>query len=122
MRYRLRTLFVLMGLCCVYAAWVGYVRSRAEHHRRESAAIQGNLASQLEWELREVDTLVTNIASRSRVRIDSLRFGTSGGGVFDRDDEEMAQWRRAANDQILAQTYDDAVLRPWKVLDARFSP
>src|SRR5437588_5705166 len=103
MRYRLRTLLILMSLCCVYAAWVGYLRNKAEHHRRESATMQGKLATRLEMDVIEIDTIVINIASKSRGRIDSLRFGTSVDGFFDRDDEEMAEWRRAANHRILAK-------------------
>jgi hypothetical protein len=125
MRYSLRTLLILVSLCCVYAAWVGYLRNRAEYHRRESARIVNELSIQTDMEVKEIDTLVLNIAARSRGRVDSLRFGVQPLGkpveYFD-DNTTMARYRKAVNHQILAATCDKALWQPWRIVNARFSP
>src|SRR5437867_1010646 len=104
MRYRLRTLLILMSLCCVYAAWVGYLRNKAERHRRESARIINELAVRSDWEAKEVYTLVSNIASKSRGRVDSLRFSNTtfpDGKPYVEylNDDFMRTYRKAVNHQ-----------------------
>ena len=79
MRFRLRTLLIFITLCCVYAAWVGYLRNgylrnKAAYHRRESARISAELAIGSSIETKDIATIVSNIASHSRTRVDALSF------------------------------------------------
>jgi hypothetical protein len=117
MRFRLRTLLLVTTLCCVYAAWVGYLRNKAAYHRRESARIAAELAVGASMETNDIETLVSNIASHSRSRVDALRFQ-----VDLPNDPDLKKHCLAVNHQILARAYEQATLRPWKILDTRFSP
>ena len=74
MRFRLHTLLIFITLCCVYAAWVGYLRNKAAYHRRESARISAELAIGSSIETKDIATIVSNIASHSRTRVDALSF------------------------------------------------
>jgi len=117
MRYRLRTLLMLTTICCVYAAWVGFVWNKAAYHQREANRIAAELALSAEWETKEMKTLISNIASHSHGRVDGLRFQ-----VEVPFDPYLAKHCQAANHQILANTYNQATVRPWKIFEASFSP
>ena len=119
MRYRLRTLLILMTVVCIYSAWVGYLRSAAAFHRREANRIAHELSRNMGMTTKEIETLVTNIASHSRTRVDALSFGEVDVAL---GEARLAEHRQAVNHTILANTYDQAILRPWKISSANFSP
>ena len=117
MRFRLRTLLIVVTLCCIYAAWVGFLRNKAAYHRSESAKITAELAAGMGMETKDIEAIVSNVASHSRSRVDGLRFQVEVPA-----DPGLERHRLAVNHQILAKAYDQSIVRPWKIFDARFSP
>lgn len=123
MRYSLRSLLFGVALSCIYAAWTGYLRQQAAHHRQESSRIIQELAKQQEMKPREVETLVVNIASKSFGRVDNLRFNVQRfPEISSKLDDLERNTAKAANHEILARNFEKTMWQPWNIVNARFSP
>ena len=119
MRFRLRTLLILVTVVCVYAAWVGYMRNAAALHGQEANRIARELAQSTSMTTKDLEVLITNIAAQSTARVDKLSFGSVDTFL---GEARLAEHRKAVNHTILANTYDQSILRPWKIFGAHFSP
>jgi hypothetical protein len=57
------------------------------------------------------------------LRFDSLRSGIGAlPGAKSKVEYLEAEHQKAANHQILARTFDQAIWQPWKIVNARFCP
>jgi hypothetical protein len=127
MRYRLRTLLILMAIAGLLFARVAYLKRMGDVHRREIARLLPNIVA-AEGENHE--TIAASIdqlaAGDTALVVGNLEVGPAQPrvGVYDKDmtgrlvkDEATADaWREVVRHQVIANRYDRAMVRPWTVV------
>ena len=64
MRYRLRTLLIVITAACVYLAWAGYCRRMAVFHREQSSQLISQVAKREGWTYERVESRVFDLFIR----------------------------------------------------------
>src|SRR4051794_29740583 len=101
MRYRLRTLLIVMTLVCAYLAWVAYCRREAACHREQSSVLI---------------TVVAKREGRDRKWIEgAVREYFNYYGEPDNSNFEPV-YRSAVNHERMARKYDRAAWFPWVLI------
>jgi hypothetical protein len=124
MRFRLRTLLILMAVAGLLFTRIGYLKRMADFHRREVARIGGSISVAEREDEGQVAASIKELAEGDTELVvgtmtDSLWMGRVG--VYDKDmtgrlvkDAATAEsWREAAVHQVIANRYDRACYRPW---------
>jgi len=123
MRYRLRTLLIVVTLFCVVTARVGYLRHRADFHNQEAARFISQIAK-TENEHRQNIEYATlrlaefGLASDGQPQYVQRELFVNENGASSRVSESewesnLRDWHSATYHQILADRYGRAVYRPW---------
>lgn len=122
MRYRLRTLLIVVTIASLPMAWFAFAKQAAEHHRRESARIirsineHSFMPPEFAWDgvARHATQGVKEHEKLSDGRL--IVFHPKFGRQLLLDAKESGDWDQAVNHHRIAAQYDKAVLRPWLVL------
>jgi hypothetical protein len=126
MRYRLRTLLILMTFAGLVFARMGHFRQQGIAHRRAAANLIPVIATAEKENARRIESSVQHLASGSaslRTIIFDLPLGQiivlengAGNGVTIQSHPALSNWRNAVRHSVLAAQYDRAVYRPWMIV------
>jgi hypothetical protein len=116
MRYRLRTLLIVLTVGCAFLAWVAYLRQTAAYHRREAERLAFQIADYTLSNENLVHDAVELYAAEGRVSEEDLIWHPNYGRGLIIDDEARADWDSAVRHQRMAAVYDGAILKPWTLL------
>ena len=129
MRYRLRTLLVVVAMAGLLFARIGYLKRKAEFHRqacedfvRGIAAVETASEKEIEESVgrlaaghKEVETRRLRIAGGPRQSITVLE-SRVGYGIVIRNNQMADDWHRAIYHRVLAEKYDQALFSPWRMI------
>src|SRR5882724_428396 len=117
MRYRLRTLLIVVSVFAVLLARVAYLKRQRDLHRREVQRLATQLTAFHNYNWRELEKRVGDLAAagpiapRSYIGADlSVEYGS-----VEREDL-LTNWHLAHQHQILANRYSRAIYRPWALV------
>jgi hypothetical protein len=122
MRYRLRTLLILMTVAAVICARMAYLRQKSVMHRQAATQILTRINSMSEADAQ--NTLGRLLAaglpihtiqvSSFETTVTALENNSGNGQIVEVDRTE--DWKRALNHEALARRYENAVYRPWRIV------
>jgi hypothetical protein len=132
MRFRVRTLMIVVTVAGFYFGWVAYARKQATSHRQIAGAIAHRLAqtTRLFNDTEAMHRIQSLAAGRSVTRItyheDLRRRGRvavieNGPNARVVSEETAVDWRDAIHHAMLADAYDRAIYRPWVMFGIRSS-
>src|SRR5688572_16278398 len=102
MRFRLRTLLIVLTVGCVFLAWVAYLRQTAAYHRREAERIAYEI-SESAWSHPDmIRESVVLYAEQRMVPNESQVWQPNWGRGLVLDDRERTEWDRAVRHQRMA--------------------
>jgi hypothetical protein len=111
MRFRLRTLMILITAACMYLAWAGYCHRMAVFYRERSSRLMSQVAEQNGWTKERVESAMSDLFERwpdYAAKMSDQRFVDEG------------QWdilyAKAAAEETAARKYDRAAWRPWTLI------
>jgi hypothetical protein len=126
MRYRLRTLMIVMVVCGLVFARVAYLKQMAIYHRQKAAALIPRLAASERYTISEAQDAVAFLAAgASRIK---PRVGVNYEGRYVNLESDAGRahlvlvesnaddWQTVVTHEIMAQRYDHAVMRPWTLV------
>jgi len=142
MRYRLRTLLIVVTAVCMFFAWAAYVRRMERYHRaEENKRVAIIMASEHDlWPAlavprnEHVQARVTALVEKGPRRNDrfEIRFQEilgsedvtiyNGRGLSTRGRGDITDWREAIHHRIMADKYHHALIQPWVLLSGKDSP
>jgi hypothetical protein len=132
MRYRLRTLLILMAVAGLLFARIGYLKRMANSHRQAAANLIPGIATAERDSALGVESSVRHLASGSamlRTILSDLPLGQvivlengAGNGVTIQNHAALSNWRDAVRNSVLAAQYDRAVYRPWLLASDMAAP
>jgi hypothetical protein len=126
MRYRLRTLLIVIAIFAIVFARVAYLKQSAAAHRRQAGMLVQRLAENERYSPEEVrhhaaffiqDTnrithrVLVNHAGRF-IHLDS----DSGRGQIVQFAANTRDWKQLYAHEIIARRFDHAVFRPWTLV------
>ena|SRR6185369_14008505 len=123
MRYRLRTLLIVVTLACLYFSWLSFAVQRARFHRRQAADLVSRIAAAEQYTPNEIDSSVMAFAAGTAsfaTKYNYIRGGankityidsTNAGRVV--NDETADKWLLAIHHTRKARIFDRAALQPW---------
>jgi hypothetical protein len=135
MRYRLRTLLIVLAIVGVVFARIGYLKRMGDYHQQEAARLLTIIASAQGEDQKKVADSIRNLASVGK--IPGRGYGSNGVVVLitgkklnnhlAKDAATADVWDLCVCHQVLADRYDHAVYRPWRqvldtITDARGNP
>jgi hypothetical protein len=107
LRYRLRTLMIVLALCGAIFARIGYIKRMAEFHRREATAGFSRLA-------REFGESPEQIVP---MQVQAVRDCEGDPSTWQLIRESPSYYYvSACYHQILADRYERAIYRPWQIV------
>jgi hypothetical protein len=128
MRFRLRTLMIVVTVAGVCLGWVGNAPRQTKFHRQRASAIaqrivqtdrhisSGNAIKQIRsFAAGRFDTTITYHGMTRRGRVATIKNGPIEQNIYE---ETALDWRDAIHHQMMADTYDSATYRPWMLLSA----
>jgi len=113
MRYRLRTLLIVITIACVYLAWVGYCRRMARFYREQSSESLLQVVEQegrgrtLEWEEGLVSDLIEGWPEQAAKMNNAKWVDVEGENPF---------FASAVVHEITARKYDRAAWYRWVLI------
>jgi hypothetical protein len=121
MRYRLRTLLIVIAVCGLVLARCHYLKRKAEYHRQRASHLiisyiakvedgKGCTRESIELAMKEVIELCPDEAAEAAAQ--------SPTG----DDWGYGAFGSAIKHEMIARRYDSAVFRPWIVVSEHFDP
>ena len=112
MRYRLRTLLILVTLAALYFGWVAFARQRATFHRSKAADLVAAIASSgVGMSQRELQ-MWTELLASDRAQT----YGNPALGELISTSLTRHHWETAIDHEALANAYDRAGWQPWRPL------
>jgi hypothetical protein len=139
MRFRLRTLMILVTLACVFFGWVAFVRQMESFHRKEErkivlriVAAEMSYLPQIKTARDEfvegrIESLIGDhrprrtdkfLVSRQEIAGGEEFTITNGQGVSTIGRGEIDDWRSAVHHRVMANKYQQAVFRPWVLMSS----
>ncbi len=132
MRFRLRTLLILMALAGLVFARMGHLRQKAIAHRHAAANLIPVIATAEKENARSIESSVQHLASGSallRTIVFDLPLGQvivlengAGNGVTIQNHPALSNWRDAVRHSVLAAQYERAIYRPWMIVSETAAP
>jgi hypothetical protein len=132
MRYRLRTLLIVVTLVAFPLSWISWVRRTADFHRREVVKVAHYIA---EAEHASIDIIQEHIAILAHgrsvtkcVRVEiyggrKLMLRNGGSQRHGPDVVDPNMWGKACFHAILAGRFDRAAFKPWTlIVETRIEP
>jgi hypothetical protein len=125
MRFRLRTLLIVMAIAGLACARVGHLKRMAADHRHAVAHLIPAIARAERDSKRGVESAVRHLATNSVLKtiVSDLPLGTviilengAGNGVVIQNNSALSNWRNAVHHSVLAAQYERAVYRPWMLV------
>jgi len=115
MRYRLRTLLIVVTLFCVVTARVAYLRHHADFHKREAARFISRIATTEREREQKIEHAIHRLAQVGPAARELVISENGASAALGRVEWEknLADWHTATCHQILADRYDRAAYRPW---------
>jgi len=116
MRYRLRTLLIVVTTACVYLAWVGHCWRMARFHREQSSELLLQVVKQeanvgrtrtLEWEESLMSDLIEGLPEQAAKMNDTKWVDEQG---------QNPEFAFAVVHEIKARKYDRAAWKPWVLI------
>jgi hypothetical protein len=129
MRYRLRTLLVVLAIAGLLFARVGYLKRRAEFHRQAGEDFVRGIAA-AEWASeREIEECIGRLAA-GHSGLETRRLRVEGGGrqgvtvvesrigygIVIRNNQMADDWHKAIYHRVMAEKYEQACFYPWQML------
>jgi hypothetical protein len=108
MRFRLRTLMILLTMACVYLAWAAYCRRMAASYREHSSQLIPQIAKRNGYQNKDVENSMSDLFSNRQYQADQMN-----------DPEFVREWgfdtdyATAVVNEIKARKYDRAAWYPW---------
>jgi hypothetical protein len=128
LRFRLRTLLILMAVAEVVFARIAYLKQWRDFHKREVAKLVESIRI-AEGEDRQIaDSVINDFAMAGRPigwgnDLTQTKVGITNGPLvrwikdsttLEKDFATFEIWRKAIHHQALANRYDEAMYRPWR--------
>ena len=123
MRYRLRTLLIVVTLLCGLAARVAYLRYHADFHKREVARLVSQIAKTENEPRQNIEYAALRLAEFGLASDGQPQYvqrelfinenGASSRVSQSEWENNLRDWHSATYHQILADRYSRAVYRPW---------
>jgi len=116
MRYRLRTLLIVLAVICVILARIAYVKEQRDFHRHEVQKLVSQLASIPGSEAERVLARQVHEIAASGPAARGSWIGSSGlpGECGSPEYEStITAWYMVRQHEILVSRYDHALYRPW---------
>jgi hypothetical protein len=117
MRYRLRTLLIVISVLAIVLARVAYLKRHRDFHRQEVQRLVTQLVTFHKYDWREIERRVSDMAAEG-----PNEHGSEIGaelpweyGVSEYEDM-LANWKLSRQHQILANRYSRAIYRPWALV------
>jgi hypothetical protein len=123
MRYRLRTLLIVVTVSAMLFAWAAYMRRMAEHHRNEAASIMNAITTDIGrgFTKENVREVVDRVAAGNETKgLNSRSFASFASPL--RGSDIDAALSAAVYHQRQANRYEKAMLRPWIILSIKEPP
>jgi hypothetical protein len=108
MRYRLRTLLILMTVVCACLAWVGYCRRMAAFHRERSSQLISQVAKREGMTHKQVEEAMSELFERWPIQAVEMAQAAPTG-----TDRYEPVYCSAIDHETIARKYDRAVWWPW---------
>jgi hypothetical protein len=126
MRFRLRTLLILIVFAGLVFARMGHFRQKAIAHRHAAANLVPVIATAEKENTRNIESSVQHLASGSatlKTIIARVQFrevivleNGAGNGLVIQNNAALSNWRDAVRHSALAAQYERAVYRPWMIV------
>jgi hypothetical protein len=113
MRYRLRTLLILLALVAVVFARIAYLKQKGEFHRREASLHIARLAS-MGTPRSDIERTVAYDIAQPELWQRAIRRPLDGAPF---DDWELTYFH-----EIMAQRYEQGVYCPWRLVSVIEKP
>ena len=111
MRYRLRTLLIVLTVACIYSAWAGYCRRMGMFHRQQSSQIILQYSIRSGWTRERLENHVSDLFARFPEKAAQM-----GNPEFVRGGGWNPVYASAAAHEGMARKYDRAILYPWVLI------
>ncbi|HEY2414146.1 MAG TPA: hypothetical protein VGI40_18015 [Pirellulaceae bacterium] len=123
MRYRLRTLLILITVAAIVCARIAYLRQRSAMHRQAATQILTRINQMSEAQARNAlrrllaggIPIKTIEVTSMETAVTALENQSGTGQIVEVD--RTADWQRALHHEALAIRYERAAYRPWLVID-----
>jgi len=127
MRYRLRTLLIVVTVVGMLLGWIAWLRERAAFHRRESSRFAGMIARMEGYPIENVEervaALVLGRSVTKWVRAangdgDQCTLLKNGGRMTYSESAtiDVEDWGQAVYHGMMRERFDRALYRPWVLL------
>src|SRR5687768_5157978 len=111
MRYRLRTLLIVMTVACMYLAWVAYCRRMSGFHREQSSLLISIVAKREGFDRESIELTMSELFDRwPQQAVEAARAAPKGDGHWE------AVYSSAVAHESIARKFDCAVWRPWALI------
>src|SRR3989442_5585305 len=111
MRFRLRTLLILVTVACMYLAWAGYCRRMAVFHREQSSQLISQFAKREGWTRERVENRISDL-----FKLLPTEAAQIGNPEFVSEERWEPLYASAAAQEGKARKYERAVWRPWELI------
>jgi hypothetical protein len=127
MRYRLRTLLIVLAVASVVFARIAYLKQKRDFHAMEVAklveairVVEGDDGQIMESirQLAETDTEVEKGTDPSRTKVGVY----NGLSVRWIKESEFETWKKAIRQQAIANRFQRAMYRPWTTVSEELGP
>jgi len=115
MRYRLRTLLIVVTLLCVVTARVTLLKRRADFHQRETARLISRIATTEREREQKIENAIHRLAQIGPAARELVISENGASATVSRIewDNNLNDWQMATSHQIIANRYERAIYRPW---------
>jgi hypothetical protein len=111
MRYRLRTLLIVVLVVCVYLAWASHCRRKAVLHRQRSSQFSAQIAKRQGWTQEQAVKAISDaFENYPGLAAEAATVGPTLTNGFD------PIGCSAIAHESTARKYDRAIWRPWVLL------
>jgi hypothetical protein len=127
MRYRLRTLLIVLTAAGVLLARIAYLKQERDWHAREVARLVGMIRI-AEGEDRQIMNSILQLAEADT----DIQKGTDPArtkvGVYNSqgvrwiEDSAFPAWKEAIRQQAIANRFERAMYRPWTIVSTKLGP
>ncbi|HEY2415563.1 MAG TPA: hypothetical protein VGI40_25195 [Pirellulaceae bacterium] len=117
MRYRLRTLLIVIAVLAAVLARVAYLKRQRDFHRQEANRLATQIATFQNYDVRDIREKVRHIGTFGPTARGST-IGADLPGKYGSPEYEdtLTNWHLAHEHEILANRYSRAIYRPWALV------